>query len=103
MPHPDHEKNRISWNDMVEVHFKHRDHNVKEFLEGDSSLEGVQKDIRIVEDEDPGYVQSHVEATQESHYMISDARTYIHPIDQRQIHLTVSQRYPSGGTPALPI
>ena len=44
MPHPDHEKNRISWNDMVEVHFKHRDHNVREFIDGYNSLHRIEQE-----------------------------------------------------------
>ncbi len=42
MSHPDHEKNRAAWNDMVEVHFKHPDHKVKEFLDGWNSLKSIE-------------------------------------------------------------
>ncbi len=42
MPHPDHEKNRIAWNEMTDVHFKHPDYKVKEFLEGRSTLKSIE-------------------------------------------------------------
>ena len=38
MSHPDHEKNRTAWNEMVEIHYRHPRYKVKEFLEGWSSL-----------------------------------------------------------------
>lgn len=43
MTHPDHEKNRAAWNDMVEVHFKHPDYKVKEFLDGWNSLKSIER------------------------------------------------------------
>ena len=42
MPRPDHEKNRTAWNEMTDVHFKHPDYNVKEFLEGLSTLKSIE-------------------------------------------------------------
>jgi len=44
MPHSDHEKNRAAWNDMVDVHWKHPDQKVKEFLEGWNSLKAIEKE-----------------------------------------------------------
>lgn len=44
MPHEDHEKNRLAWNEMVEVHFKHPDYKVKEFLNGASTLKRIELD-----------------------------------------------------------
>lgn len=45
MPHPEHEKNRQAWNEMVEVHWKHPDYYVKEFLEGRSSLKRIELEM----------------------------------------------------------
>ncbi len=42
MPHADHEKNRAAWNEMTDVHFKHPDYKVKEFLEGHSTLKSIE-------------------------------------------------------------
>lgn len=42
MPHPDHEKNRTAWNEMTDVHFKHPDYKVKEFLEDRSTLKSIE-------------------------------------------------------------
>ncbi len=42
MSHPDHEKNRVAWNEMVEVHWKHADYKVREFLEGWCSLHNIE-------------------------------------------------------------
>ena len=42
MPHKDHEKNRIAWNEMVEVHYHHVGYRVKEFLEGASTLKSIE-------------------------------------------------------------
>ena len=44
MPHRDHEKNRIAWNEMAEVHFRHPDYQVKEFLDGWCSLHPIELD-----------------------------------------------------------
>ena len=45
MPHHDHELNRAAWNDMVEVHWKHPEYKVKEFLAGWNSLKAIEKDL----------------------------------------------------------
>jgi SAM-dependent methyltransferase len=42
MPHPDHEKNRIAWNEMVGVHYDHPDYRTKEFLAGESKLKSIE-------------------------------------------------------------
>ena len=44
MANADHEKNRFAWDDMVEVHYKHPDYKVKEFLEGWNSLKAIEKE-----------------------------------------------------------
>ncbi len=44
MPHQDHELNRAAWNDMVDVHWRHPEYKVKEFLGGWNSLKSVEKD-----------------------------------------------------------
>ncbi|MFQ5498476.1 MAG: class I SAM-dependent methyltransferase [Candidatus Zixiibacteriota bacterium] len=44
MTHPDHEKNRIAWNEMVEVHWKHPDYRLKEFIAGWNSLKSIERD-----------------------------------------------------------
>lgn len=43
MPHDDHEMNRIAWNEMVEVHFRHPGYLVKEFLDGQLTLHSIEK------------------------------------------------------------
>ena len=43
MPHPDHEKNRIAWNEMVPVHYSHPDYRIKEFLAGESRLKPIER------------------------------------------------------------
>ncbi len=43
MRRPDHEKNRIAWNEMAEVHFRDPKYRVKEFLEGRSSLKSIEQ------------------------------------------------------------
>ena len=43
MPHPDHEKNRTAWNEMVEVHWNHPGYKVKEFLGGWNSLKAIER------------------------------------------------------------
>jgi SAM-dependent methyltransferase len=43
MTHEDHEKNRAAWNDMVEVHYKHPDYKLQEFLDGWNSLKEIEK------------------------------------------------------------
>lgn len=42
MSHEDHEKNRIAWNEMARVHFKHPGYRVKEFLNGASTLHSIE-------------------------------------------------------------
>ncbi|NOY87849.1 MAG: class I SAM-dependent methyltransferase [FCB group bacterium] len=42
MTHQDHEKNRTAWNEMVEIHFRHPDYKVKEFLQGASTLKSIE-------------------------------------------------------------
>ncbi len=42
MPHPDHEKNRAAWNEMVDLHVNHPEYRTKEFLEGRSSLKRIE-------------------------------------------------------------
>jgi SAM-dependent methyltransferase len=44
MPHPDHEKNRAAWNDMVEVHVRHPRYKLQEFLEGWNSLHSIEQE-----------------------------------------------------------
>ena len=44
MPNPDHEKNRLAWNEMTDVHFRHPDYHVKEFLQGRSTLKATELD-----------------------------------------------------------
>lgn len=44
MPNNEHEKNRLAWNEMVEVHFKHPDYKVKEFIQGFSTLKSIELD-----------------------------------------------------------
>ncbi len=39
---PEHEKNRIAWNEMTDVHFNHPNYKVKEFLEGANSLKSIE-------------------------------------------------------------
>ncbi len=42
MSHPDHEKNRTAWNEMVEVHIDHPSYKMNEFLEGWNSLKEIE-------------------------------------------------------------
>ena len=42
MPHPDHEKNRYSWNQVVELHYNHLGYRTKEFLDGTSHLKRIE-------------------------------------------------------------
>ncbi|MEW6411420.1 MAG: class I SAM-dependent methyltransferase [Candidatus Zixiibacteriota bacterium] len=42
MPHEDHEKNRTAWNEMAEVHYKHPDYRVREFLDGAITLHPIE-------------------------------------------------------------
>jgi SAM-dependent methyltransferase len=42
MPHPDHEKNRASWNQMVDLHVNHSEYRTQEVLDGGSSLKRIE-------------------------------------------------------------
>lgn len=42
MANQDHEKNRVAWNEMVEVHFGHPTYRVKEFLENETTLREIE-------------------------------------------------------------
>ncbi|HUV29813.1 MAG TPA: class I SAM-dependent methyltransferase [Acidobacteriota bacterium] len=42
MPHPDHEKNRAAWNQMVEVHLHHPEYKTAEVAAGGSSLKRIE-------------------------------------------------------------
>lgn len=44
MPHPDHEKNRAAWNEMVGIHYDHTDYRTKEFLAGESKLMPIERE-----------------------------------------------------------
>lgn len=44
MPHDDHEKNRLAWNEMVEIHYKHPDYKLDEYLNGWNSLKAIEKE-----------------------------------------------------------
>jgi SAM-dependent methyltransferase len=43
MPHPDHEKNRVAWNEMVGIHYDHPDYRTREFLAGESKLMAIER------------------------------------------------------------
>ena len=40
--HEGHEKNRIAWNEMADVHYRHPDYHVKGFLAGRCSLHSIE-------------------------------------------------------------
>jgi SAM-dependent methyltransferase len=42
MPNPHHEQNRKLWDEIAEIHFRHPDYKVKEFLEGWSTLKPIE-------------------------------------------------------------
>jgi SAM-dependent methyltransferase len=42
MPHPDHEKNREAWNELVQIHVNHPDYRTREVIEGGSSLRWIE-------------------------------------------------------------
>jgi SAM-dependent methyltransferase len=44
MPHPDHEKNREAWNELVGVHIDHSEYRTREVIEGGSSLKWIEKE-----------------------------------------------------------
>lgn len=42
MPHPDHEKNRAAWNEMVDLHVNHSEYRTAEVVAGGSSLKRIE-------------------------------------------------------------
>jgi SAM-dependent methyltransferase len=42
MPHPDHEKNRHAWNQMVDVHINHSEYRTQHLLDGGSTLKRIE-------------------------------------------------------------
>src|SRR5512141_1814661 len=42
MPHPDHEKNRKVWNEIVDLHAAHPNYRVEQFLKGESTLKRLE-------------------------------------------------------------
>ena len=44
MPHPDHEKNRATWNKQVDLHVYHEEYKTQEVIEGGSSLKQIELD-----------------------------------------------------------
>jgi SAM-dependent methyltransferase len=38
-----HERNRLAWNELVEVHLRHPEYRVKEFLEGQTTLKALER------------------------------------------------------------
>jgi SAM-dependent methyltransferase len=42
MSHPDHEQNRVAWNEMADIHYAHPWYRVKEFLDGWCSLKEIE-------------------------------------------------------------
>lgn len=44
MPIPEHEQNRAVWNEIVDVHYRHPDYRVKEFLQGATTLKSIELD-----------------------------------------------------------
>jgi len=42
MPHPDHEKNRETWDRMVDLHINHPEYKTREVIEGGSSLKSIE-------------------------------------------------------------
>lgn len=44
MTNKDHEKNRVAWNEMVEIHYHHPDYKLKEFLDGWLSLKAIERE-----------------------------------------------------------
>ncbi|MBD3402825.1 methyltransferase domain-containing protein [candidate division GN15 bacterium] len=44
MPHPDHEKNRATWNKQVDLHVYHKEYKTKEVIAGGSSLKQIELD-----------------------------------------------------------
>lgn len=44
MPHKDHEENRKSWNEMVDLHINHEEYRTQEVIDGGSSLKRIELD-----------------------------------------------------------
>lgn len=44
MPHPDHEKNRLAWNQMVDLHVNHPEYLTQHVIDGGSSLKKIELD-----------------------------------------------------------
>jgi hypothetical protein len=44
MPHPDHEKNRAAWNEMVELHVDHPKYRTAQVLAGGTSLKRIERE-----------------------------------------------------------
>ncbi|MCB2231645.1 class I SAM-dependent methyltransferase [bacterium] len=44
MPHPDHEKNRLAWNQMVDLHINHPEYLTRHVIDGGSSLKKIELD-----------------------------------------------------------
>lgn len=44
MPHPDHEKNRHAWNQMVDLHVNHPEYLTQQVIDGGSSLKHLELD-----------------------------------------------------------
>jgi SAM-dependent methyltransferase len=42
MPHPDHEKNRATWNRAVDLHVNHPEYHTQEIIDGGSSLKRIE-------------------------------------------------------------
>jgi SAM-dependent methyltransferase len=42
MPHPDHEKNRATWNRAVDLHVNHPEYRTQEVIDGGSSLKRIE-------------------------------------------------------------
>ncbi len=45
MPHPDHEKNRQAWNEMVELHVNYPAYRTEAFLKGESKLGSIEREL----------------------------------------------------------
>lgn len=45
MANADHEQNRKLWDEIADVHFRHPDYKVREFLEGWNSLRTIERDL----------------------------------------------------------
>ena len=42
MPHPDHEKNRAAWNQVVELHYNHPEYRTEDFINGATKLKRIE-------------------------------------------------------------